>query len=273
MHFAHQQPPPQLAVYAKAIWEARGAREEFASPEPIVPDGCVEIIFNLADPFRNGDVQPFALLAGQMTGPVVAVPTGAVDLIGVRLWPGRAGAALGTAMWQLQDRLIDASCLLPGIDRVVDDLRNMSGEHRLDYLSSALAAHFGSAGPKSTGPIDHALAIIESRRGNIAIDRVAKAVGMTRRHLERRFREEVGLGAKQMARIRRVHAALDLMRDQPMLSGAEISAWCGYSDQAHLIRECKSLTGRTPARLMTSERSLAGLMREAGAVRSTSRRP
>ena len=72
-----------------------------------------------------------------------------------------------------------------------------------------------------------------------------------------------------MARIRRVHAALDLMRERPMLSGAEVSAWCGYSDQAHLIRECKALTGRTPARLISSERSLAGLMREAGAVRST----
>jgi AraC-like DNA-binding protein len=261
MHFAYHEPPGQLSAYVKTIWATRGTKEEFASPEPIVPDGCVEIIFNLADPFRNGDVQPFALLAGQMTGPVVAVPTGAVDLIGVRLRPGRAGAALRTAMWRLQDRLIDASAVLPGMDRVVDDLRNMGGKQRLDYLSSALATHFGSAGLKASGPIDHALAMIESRRGNIAIDRLATHLGITRRHLERRFREEVGLPAKQMARIARVHAVLSTLRHQPWLSGAEIAADCGYSDQPHMIRECKALAGHTPARLMTSGRSLAGLMR------------
>ena len=84
---------------------------------------------------------------------------------------------------------------------------------------------------------------------------------MTRRHLERRFREEVGLRAKQMARIARVHAVLQTLQQQPLLSGAEIAAQCGYSDQPHMIRECKALTGHTPARLMTSGRSLAGRLR------------
>jgi AraC-like DNA-binding protein len=261
MHFAYHEPPDRLAACVKTIWTARGSKEEFDSPEPIVPDGCVEIIFNLADPFRNGELQPLDLLAGQMTGPVTAVPTGDVDLIGVRFRPGRAGAALRTSMWQLQDRLIDASGVLSGMDRVADDLRNANAEHRLDYLSSALAARFGSADLKSNGPIDHALAIIESRRGNVAIDRVAKAVGMTRRHLERRFRQEVGLPAKQMARIARVHAVLHTLQHQPLLNGAEIAAACGYSDQPHMIRECKALTGHTPARLMTSAPSLAGRLR------------
>jgi AraC-like DNA-binding protein len=59
-----------------------------------------------------------------------------------------------------------------------------------------------------------------------------------------------------------------MVDDQRMRNGADIAARCGYSDQAHLIRECKALTGQTPARLMTSERSLAGLMREAGAIHS-----
>ena len=72
-----------------------------------------------------------------------------------------------------------------------------------------------------------------------------------------------GWPPSSMARISRVHAVLQ--RDsgqQPHLSGAEIAAQCGYSDQPHMIRECKALTGHTPARLMTSARSLAGLMRD-----------
>lgn len=262
MEFAHHRPPAQLAAYVRTIWTARGTKEEFAAPEPIVPDGCVEIIFNCGDPFTNGALQPANLLAGQMTGPVVAVPTGVVDLIGVRLRPGRAGAALRTPMWELQDQLIDASGVLPGIDRLLEELRDTPREGRLDYVTASLARRFGHR-RRSSSAIDQALAIIDSRRGNVAIDRVARHLGITRRHLERQFRDEVGLGAKYLARISRVHEVLHTIQQQPLLSGAEIAAHCGYSDQPHMIRECKALTGHTPARLMTSGRSLAGLMREA----------
>jgi AraC-like DNA-binding protein len=270
MHFSQHAAPPPLAHWVKSIWCARGTRSEFDAPEPIVPDGCVEIIFNLADPFADHrGLQPLDLIAGQMTGPVTAVATGHVDLIGVRFRPGRAGAALRTPMWELRDRLIAASDALGGAAQLVEDLRDLPRARRIDVLCAALSRRFGGRRGPATTAIDHALAVIESNRGIIAIDKVARQVGITRRHLERRFRDEVGLGAKHIARIARVHAALDLMRQQPLLSGAEISAWCGYSDQAHLIRECKSLTGRTPARLTSAERSLARLMREAGAIRST----
>ncbi len=271
MQFSQHQPARRLRTVVKAIWRARGTRAEFSAPEPIVPDGCVEIVFNLADRFIHPDtgaLQPRALLAGQMTRPVVALPTGDVDLLGIRFATGRGGRALRTPMWQLQDALVDASAIIPGIDRLADDLGNVREERRLAYLAGQLSRYLAIDDATPINAVDHALAMIEGHHGILAIDAIARQVGITRRHLERRFRDEVGLGAKSIARIRRVHAALAMMRARPMLSGAEIAVDCGYSDQAHLIHECKTLTGRTPARLMTSERSLAALMREAGEARS-----
>ena len=267
MDFALHTPPHRSRNVVKTIWRARGTQAEFSEPDPIVPDGCVEIIFNLGDLFTGDDgaVQPRALLAGQMTRPVVALPTGEVDLLGVRFYTAGAAAALRMPMWELQDRLLDASSVLPGLDRLADDLRNMPDSDRLEHIDCTM---FPSAGDRRANDIDHALALIDACEGNVTVDAVARKVGITRRHLERRFKDGVGLGVKQMARIRRVHAALQLMERSPMLSGAEISAHCGYSDQAHLIRECKALTGRTPAALMTTERSLAGMMREGAVIRS-----
>ncbi|MGH9220011.1 MAG: DUF6597 domain-containing transcriptional factor [Vicinamibacterales bacterium] len=269
MHFSFHAPAPTLSSWVKGVWCARGTRADFAAPEPIVPDGCVEIIFNFAAPFvdRRG-LQPLALIAGQMTGPVTAVATGDVDLIGVRLWPGRAGAALGLPMWELRDQLIEASTALRGSAQLVEVLRDLPRRQRIDFLSATLSQRFGSRPSRSTSAVDHALALIDAHRGSIAIDAVARRVGFTRRHLERRFKDDVGLGMKHFARIIRVHAAIRMVDDQRMRNGADIAARCGYSDQAHLIRECKALTGQTPARLMTSGRSLAGLMREAGAIHS-----
>lgn len=263
MDFSFHTPPASLADSIKAIWCARGTKEEFDAPEPIVPDGCVEIIFNLGDRFINadtGELQPRDLLAGQMTRPVIALPTGVVDLIGVRFRPSRAGAALRLPMWELQDQLIAASSAISGADRLADDLRNVADDVRLDRLSDALAARLAT--PSSATDVDHALAMIADARGCIAIETIAKRIGISRRHLERQFRDHVGLGAKHIARITRIHAALEMLQQQPELSGAEIAIACGYSDQAHLIRECQELAGQTPQRLKSTERSLAGLMRQ-----------
>jgi AraC-like DNA-binding protein len=267
VHFSQHSPAGRLKSVVKTMWRARGTRAEFSTPDPIVPDGCVEIIFNLGDRFIDelGELQPRTLLAGQMTRPVVALPAGNVDLIGIRFFSGRAGSALGMPMWEVQDRLIDASAVTPRLDRLADDLQNMRDDRRRLYVEEELPTLLSNR--ESSSAVDQALALIDGSRGKVRIDHVARRVGITRRQLERRFKDDVGLGAKHLARIVRVHAALQMMKRDPLLSGAEISAECGYSDQAHLIRECQALTGRTPARLMTSERSLAGLMREAAAIR------
>jgi AraC-like DNA-binding protein len=262
MHFSQHAAPPPLAHWVKSIWSAKGTRAEFAAPEPIVPDGCVEIVLNLADPFADHrGLQPLDLIAGQMTGPVTALATGDVDLIGVRFWPGRAGAALRLPVWQLRDQLIAASSVLRGSAQLVEALRELPRLQRINHLSAALSQQFGSRS-RSTSAVDHALALIGMQRGNIAIDAVARRVGLTRRHLERRFKDEVGLGMKQFARITRVHAAIRMVDDQPMRSGADIAARCGYSDQAHMIRECKTLAGRTFARLDASAPSFSTMMRQ-----------
>lgn len=264
MEFTLHDPPPQLADRVKLVWCARGTKAEFEAPEPIVPDGCVEIIINLGARFVNAEtreVQPRDLLAGQMTRPVVALPTGDVDLIGVRFKTGRAGAALGMQMSELQDRLIAASDAVGGIDRVADDLLNVDHASRLDRLSAVLVERLNEIDTGTMHAVDHALAIIDAAQGAVTIDEVAGRVGISRRHLERQFRRHVGLGAKHIARISRIHNALDHLQRHPLMSGAEIAAACGYSDQAHLVRECRELTGQTPTRLWSTRPSLSGLMR------------
>jgi AraC-like DNA-binding protein len=265
MHFAYHEPPSQLAAYVKTIWTVSGSKREFDTPEPIVPDGCIEVIFNLGDQFINsdsGELQPRALLAGQMTRPVTAAPTGNVDLLGVRFWTGRGGPALRVPVWQLQDQLIAASNVISGIDRLADDLRNIAHDRRSGLIASELSNYLRPAHRASLQAIDHALNLIVTSRGNLPIELIARRVGVTRRHLERRFRDEVGLRAKHLARIVRVQTALRYIDDRRKMSGAEIAAVCGYSDQAHLIREFKVLTGTTPARITNDVHSLASLIRE-----------
>ena len=267
-NFRFHDPPPSLADSVKAIWCARGTKQEFDAPEPIVPDGCVEIIFNLGDRFINaetGALQPRDLLAGQMTRPVIALPTGEVDLIGVRFKTGRAGAALRIPMWELQDQLIAASDVVHGLDRVADDLRNLPQPERLEHLGRTLVAAPRRRSTRDAMQRGRRGAGDDRRRSRLDRDRNAsRRASASRAGISNgSFGNSSACGAKHVARIARIHSALDLLQQQPSLSGAEIAAACGYSDQAHLIRECQEMAGRTPQRLKTTERSLAGLMREA----------
>jgi AraC-like DNA-binding protein len=270
MEFGFLPAPPSLSHIVKAVWFARGSRSEFDHAEPIVPDGCVELIFNLADPFEEMDEtgarhrQPRDLLVGPTIQPTTAVPTGDVDLLGLRFRPGRTSAFLRAPMWSLTDRLISMSSVLSGADRLLDDLWHQRVDERLDHLATAFAARAQVASGRSPGAVTRSLDAIERHRGDVSINALSSMTGVSRRHLERQFQDEVGLGAKHIARIARVHHALRVMKTRASFSGADIAAHCGYTDQAHLIRECRELTGTTPSRLTTTETTLATLMRENG---------
>jgi AraC-like DNA-binding protein len=271
MEFGFLPAPPSLSHIVKAVWFARGSRSEFDHAEPIVPDGCVELIFNLADPFEEVDDtgtrhrQPRDLLVGPTIQPTTAVPTGDVDLLGLRFWPGRTSAFLRAPMWSLTDRLISMSSVLTGSDRLLDSLCEQRIEDRLDHLAAAFAARArAAASDRSPSAVTRALDAIERHRGTVAIKTISSMTGVSRRHLERQFQDEVGLGAKHVARIARVHHALRVMKTHASFSGADIAAHCGYTDQSHLIRECRELTGTTPSRMTTTETTLATLMREDG---------
>ncbi|HEY6175079.1 MAG TPA: helix-turn-helix transcriptional regulator, partial [Kofleriaceae bacterium] len=77
------------------------------------------------------------------------------------------------------------------------------------------------------------------------VDDVADSLGVTRQHLARSFRREVGITPKQLARIARMQRAAAALRRGGDL--AQLAAELGYFDQSHLSHELRDLVGLTPA--------------------------
>ena len=80
------------------------------------------------------------------------------------------------------------------------------------------------------------------------ITALSERVGLSPRRFTRLFSLEVGLTPKLYARIRRFDGVLRLMHE-PSIDWCEVAQRCGYFDQSHLIRDCKSLSGFTPSEL------------------------
>lgn len=93
--------------------------------------------------------------------------------------------------------------------------------------------------------VSEAIKTIEESKGEAKISKVAEAINLSRRQLERRFRKNSGLTLKQFARICRFRAtAINLIEDD--MNWTNRAAELGFADQAHLTHELSSLTGRSP---------------------------
>jgi methylphosphotriester-DNA--protein-cysteine methyltransferase len=84
------------------------------------------------------------------------------------------------------------------------------------------------------------------------VEELARSLGVSPRHLQRRFVAAVGYGPKTFQRIARFQRLLALAHTprgvRPGLTDLALDA--GYADQAHMTREVGELAGRTPARLL-----------------------
>ena len=141
--------PPMLADVVRCVWLLSGSASATPDPQPVVPDGCAEIVLNLADPFRRfrddvaWETQPRSMVVGQITEAVVIAPSGGVDLVGIRLQPWGASSVLPVPATELRDVLLPLDTLAADMARdLPDELREGSTPAaRAGYYDQAHLTH------------------------------------------------------------------------------------------------------------------------------------
>lgn len=88
---------------------------------------------------------------------------------------------------------------------------------------------------------------IAADRTLLRVDEVARAEGVSRRKLERMFREFVGVSPKWVVQRHRLFEAADRLEADPYIGAADLAQQLGYSDQAHFIHDFKMMVGCSPA--------------------------
>lgn len=224
--------------------------------ERVVPDGCMELIVHLGDPFtRLGgptttELQPRALLAGQLLAPLHLQPGRRVDVFAIRLQPWGARMLLGVEPGALLGRLPPLADLLGSdADRLGDALAGARGfGARVRAAERWCLARLSRASAPAAALVEAARAAASDASVASVAD-LARHVGWGTRRLERGFAEHVGLPPKallRIARLQRLLARLAAPGRLPPLSTLALEA--GYADQAHMTRDFALLAGTTPAR-------------------------
>lgn len=264
MRYLELPPHPTLTPHVRCYWflEGRGSSGPEAPTDPVLPDGCPELVLNLGDPAvyqsTDGptDVQPSAMLVGQITRPFAFEPGLRIDFVGVRFTPAGAHALLGLPMHEITDGYVDADGLWPRISEARSRLSEISAPRGVAVcLDAALRDRLARRRAEATA-VSAAASLIEKSGGGLTVDGLAGAVGLSARQLARRFREEVGIGPKHLSRIRRFQTVLRLL-NSPGISLAEAALASGYYDQAHLTRDFRELAGASPAAFLSCRHPLA----------------
>ena len=92
-----------------------------------------------------------------------------------------------------------------------------------------------------------AVEMVDRTQGRILVSRIAEELGLSRRTLERIFREQVGLPPRQFIRNVRFQKVLTRIKLGPSrLSHTFLAHEFGYVDHSHLIKEFRALAQRPP---------------------------
>ncbi|GIF67958.1 transcriptional regulator [Asanoa ishikariensis] len=137
-------------------------------------------------------------------------------------------------------------------------------DERFALLDRAFGARLADT-PEPDRRLAGAWHSLRRSRGAIPVDALAASVGWSRRHLGAVFRRELGLPPKVLGRLVRFERAYRLAGRAADEGWASVAADAGYYDQAHLIRDFRTFTGSTPARLATSPADSPALLTAAEA--------
>lgn len=236
--------------FVELIWELDGT---FHGPRWILPKPVVDIAFSV-DSARNRHGEPEGPFRAHDSGWIVAVratpifeETGTVHRVGVRFRPGAARAFLRLPLNELSESVTPLERVL-GADacRIAGQLEYAIDTHaRFRILEHLISSRIGDAREPASDVLT-ALSSLCSRGGQGPVGHLAADAGVSIRHLIARFKSEVGASPKTLARILRLHHAIDRLRSRPGVSLAQIAFDLGFADQSHFTRDFRAMTGRTP---------------------------
>jgi len=228
-----------LHPFVSCRWIRRVPGDAKSDTTLILPDGSVDLVWReegllLAGPDRRA--QPSPVRPGQ-------------TILGIRLRPGVAGAVLGLPASEVGDGRLPVEDVLgapaePFAERLG---KTESEESKFDLLEAFVASRIRSAEPDP-------LVLAATRRLGFPgsrVDWLAGALGISDRQLRRRFHRAVGYGPKTLDRVLRFRRFVSQAPAVAAGNGdlARIAADLGYSDQAHMTRDCLDLSGLPPGRL------------------------
>ncbi|MCA9607644.1 MAG: helix-turn-helix transcriptional regulator [Myxococcales bacterium] len=233
-------PPDDLADVIERFWIARW---------DLSPD-APHVTELLGDPSVH-------IVAERGSGRVVGVWTrrwerrleGRGEVRAAKLRPGAVRAFFTVPAHQLTDRITPPEAVSEltriSLESVLEPLDDREGLTLLaDRLRRLRRADLATEVERAVS-----IAALLGDETILTVDALARRAAVSKRNLQRIFREHVGAPAKLLLRRARLQQAAARIDEGNAPNLARLAADLGYHDQAHLTRDLRAMLGKTPRAL------------------------
>ena len=222
-------------------------------------DGNTGLVFSLKSKLISGinkyevkDYLPSSFLYGQLNGYKDLYSENEITLIIVVFQPNGIHQLLGISANEFHDSIIPVEDVFgKNAAKLQESLFQQNNQIRVELLNSFFNSLIANKTASNQLLVKHSLNFITANKGHFTIKQLVEYTGYTERHLERKFKECVGLNPKKFGNVVRLHHFLKLLKDKT--NETNLTTICydaGFSDQSHLIKEFRKHTGLTPTEYM-----------------------
>ncbi len=242
------QPRKELRPYVRYYWMLESEEHFCILTFPI---GCPQIIFHRKSPLYIPELKSFQntfTISGQVNFPAHIRSDGNLDMIVAVLYPHTVGMFIGTPPSAFYNQEISgydiANRQLNDVAARIFDSQN--GGESVGILERWLLTRINPT--LNIRRINRSIGEL-MRTPSVPVSVLSDNACLSRKQYERVFREQVGMNPKEYARVVRFQKAM-WMQQCGSRDYAYIAHHCGYSDQSHLIRDFKAMSGHTPKSLL-----------------------
>jgi AraC-like DNA-binding protein len=191
-----------------------------------------------------------SLVSGQTILPTKV--TSDLDLtgFGIKLRIGAIYTLFGIPAHELTNRTVTLEDVLGNsaaelIERIAESSTSMQ---KIKHVEKAFI-HLAQQNSLKSFSIEFAILESLTKNHSIPVSRLADEFGYSSRQLQRKLNNFIGLPPRLFMRISRFEKILQTIQNSALqgnLSWSDLAFSCGYSDQAHFIRDFREFTGHTP---------------------------
>jgi AraC-like DNA-binding protein len=230
-------------------------------------DGNMGIVFSLKSKLisdiSNHEIKnylPGSFLYGQLNGFKDIYSDNEIALVIVVFQPNGINQLLQIPANEFQDSIIRTDTVFgkKGISLEERLSQQNNNDEKIKLLNQFFRTLISKKSKSNQLIINSSLDFILANKGYFSVKQLVDYTGYTERHLERKFKECIGLNPKKFGNVVRLHHFLKLLKYKS--EDLNLTAICyeaGFSDQSHLIKEFKKQTGITPTEYLHNTGKLA----------------
>ena len=242
-HLARFEPGPELLPFVEHYWFVR------YTIDPQSPFSQTVLSYpNVHLAFEAEQGEQRALLYGVPLRPFVRQLSGTGYVLGVKFRAGGFYPFWDQDVNQLTGLTVQASGILGAdIEEWKERILGAGDEKAMaEHAECMLLTRLPAQDEQATlaGRI-----VLEAMndRSLTSVEQMSDRHALSVRQLQRLFRKYVGVSPKWVIKRFRLQEAAERLEQNPSVSWAELAVTLGYSDQAHFIKDFKSVVGQSPA--------------------------